>query len=258
MSEFEGKVVIVTGGAKGIGKGIVRAFASEGAYVLCADIDDEAGATISYDNDRIRYLHSDVSKSEECRKLVDKAVENWDRVDVLCNNVGIQPTGDYLQAHELSEEQWDKIININLNSRFLMVKYTVPVMKKYGGGVIINTASVQGLQSAKGVSAYAASKGGDLSLVRQLALDYAEDNIRVVAVNPGTIETPLLQEAIDYFGGDEDEIRTDMASRHAVNRLGTPEDVANSVVFLASSRASFITGEYLNVDGGLMARGAWA
>ena len=139
-----------------------------------------------------------------------------------------------------------------------MVKYTVPVMKKYGGGVIINTASVQGLQSAKGVSAYAASKGGDLSLVRQLALDYAEDNIRVVAVNPGTIETPLLQEAIDYFGGDEDEIRTDMASRHAVNRLGTPEDVANSVVFLASSRASFITGEYLNVDGGLMARGAWA
>ena len=167
--------------------------------------------------------------------------ESWGGVDILCNNVGIQPTDCYLPAHELPEELWDRIINVNLKSRFLMVKYCVPMMKKRGGGVIINMASVQGLQSAKGISAYAASKGGDLSLVRQLALDYAEDNIRVVAVNPGTIETPLLQEAIDSIGGVESEIRKDMASRHAVNRLGSPEDIANAVLFLASSRASFLS-----------------
>ena len=258
MSAFEGKVVIVTGGAKGIGGGIVRAFAAEGAQVLCADIDDEAGAEIAASSDNIRYVHADVTTSDVCRSLVETATESWGGVDILCNNVGIQPTSSYLPAHELSEEQWDRIIDVNLKSRFLMVKYCVPVMKARGGGVIINTASVQGLQSAKGISAYAASKGGDLSLVRQLALDYAEDNIRVVAVNPGTIETPLLQEAIDSIGGDEGEIRVDMASRHAVNRLGSPEDIANAVLFLASDRASFITGEFVNVDGGLMARGAWA
>ena len=256
--DFEGKVVIVTGGAKGIGGGIVRAFAGEGAHVLCADIDDEAGAEIAVSSDRIRYVHADVTTSEVCRSLVETATESRGGVDILCNNVGIQPTSSYLPVHEMSEEQWDRIIDVNLKSRFLMVKYCVPVMKERGGGVIINTASVQGLQSAKGISAYAASKGGDLSLVRQLALDYAEDNIRVVAVNPGTIETPLLQEAIDSIGGDETEIRTDMASRHALNRLGSPEDIANAVLFLASSRASFITGEYVNVDGGLMARGTWA
>ena len=255
---FEGKSVIVTGGAKGIGGGIVRAFAGEGAHVLCADIDDDAGAEIAAENDNIRYVHADVTTSEVCRALVETAKASWGGVDILCNNVGIQPTSSYLPAHELSEEQWDRIIDVNLKSRFLMVKYCVPVMKSRGGGVIINTASVQGLQSAKGISAYAASKGGDLSLVRQLALDYAEDNIRVVAVNPGTIETPLLQEAIDSIGGDENEIRVDMASRHAVNRLGSPEDIANAVLFLASDRASFITGEFVNVDGGLMARGTWA
>ncbi len=256
--EFKGKVVIVTGGAKGIGGGIVQAFAGEGAHVLCADIDDEAGAIIADSSASIQYVHADVATSEVCRSLVENATDSWGGVDILCNNVGIQPTASYLPAHEMPEEQWDRIIDVNLKSRFLMVKYCVPVMKERGGGVIINTASVQGLQSAKGISAYAASKGGDLSLVRQLALDYAEDNIRVVAVNPGTIETPLLQEAIDSIGGDETEIRTDMASRHALNRLGSPEDIANAVLFLASSRASFITGEYVNVDGGLMARGTWA
>lgn len=258
MSEFQGKVVIVTGGAKGIGRGIVQAFAGEGAQVLCADIDDNAGAEVVASHRQIRYENADVSKSDVCRSLVENVGESWGGVDILCNNVGIQPTDCYLPAHELPEELWDRIINVNLKSRFLMVKYCVPMMKKRGGGVIINMASVQGLQSAKGISAYAASKGGDLSLVRQLALDYAEDNIRVVAVNPGTIETPLLQEAIDSIGGVENEIRKDMASRHAVNRLGSPEDIANAVLFLASSRASFITGESVNVDGGLMAKGAWA
>ena len=139
-----------------------------------------------------------------------------------------------------------------------MAKYCIPVMQKRGGGVIISTASVQGLQSAPQVSAYAASKGGDLSLMRQLSLDYAEDNIRVLAINPGAIDTPLVQEALDAESGDQEAARRQLAEMHPVNRIGQPADIAQAVLFLASSKASFMTGSYVNVDGGLMAKGAWA
>ncbi|MEE2710894.1 MAG: glucose 1-dehydrogenase [Gemmatimonadota bacterium] len=257
MSEFEGKVVIVTGGAKGIGGGISEAFDREGAHVICADVDKFAGAEISK-RTGVLFQCADVSLSNVCKDLVDKALSNWGSVDILCNNVGIQPTASYLPAHELPEDAWDRIINVNLKSRFLMSKYCIPVMIKRGGGVIINTASVQGLQSALGVSAYAASKGGDLSLTRQLALEYAKDNIRVLAVNPGTIDTPLVEEALESIGGDEAALRLQMAEAHPVNRLGQPEDIANAVLFLASSKAGFMTGSYVNVDGGMMAKGAWA
>ena len=258
MSEFQGKVVIVTGGAKGIGKGICEAFAEEGAQVLCADVDTQAGEQLAASRPNIRFMHGDVSQSAVCQSLVETAVGTWQGVDILCNNVGIQPTTSYVRAHELTEGQWDRIINTNLKSRFLMAKYCIPVMQKRGGGVIISTASVQGLQSAPQVSAYAASKGGDLSLVRQLALDYAEDNIRVLAINPGTIDTPLVQEALDAESGDQEEARRQMAEMHPVNRIGHPADIAQAVLFLASSKASFMTGSYVNVDGGLMAKGAWA
>ena len=131
-------------------------------------------------------------------------------------------------------------------------------MKKRGGGVIVNTASVQGLQSMKGVSAYAASKGGILSLTRQLALEYAEDNIRVLAINPGTIETPLVQEAADGTGKSLEEMKRIWGSAHPLNRIGQPIEIGNVAVFLASEKASFMTGEYVCVDGGMMALGAWA
>ena len=257
MSEFQGKVVIVTGGAKGIGRGICEAFDREGAHVLCADVDETAGTDISKQTG-VLFQCADVSQSNVCKGLVDMAVSEWGGVDVLCNNVGIQPTTSYLPAHELPEEDWDRIIDVNLKSRFLMSKYAIPVMIERGGGVIINTASVQGLQSAPGVSAYAASKGGDLSLTRQLALDYAKDNIRVLAINPGTIDTPLVKEALDSIGGDEAALRAQMAEAHPVNRIGKPEDIANAVLFLAGSKAGFMTGSYVNVDGGMMAKGAWA
>lgn len=257
MSEFKNKVVIVTGGAKGIGKGICEAFVREGAHVLCADMDEKAGIKLAEESG-VRFEAADVSQAEACRALVDTAVKAWGGVDILCNNVGIQPTKSYLPAHELPEEAWDRIIDVNLKSHFLMTKYCVPTMKQRGGGVIIHTASVQGLQSAKNVSAYAASKGGILSLNRQLALEYARDNIRVLAVNPGTIDTPLLQEALEDFGGDEKTVKAKLAEVHPVGRIGQPSDIANVVVFLASSKASFMTGEYVCVDGGMMAKGAWA
>jgi len=258
MAEFQDRVVIVTGGAKGIGGGITRAFANEGAHVICADVDTEAGKAIAQEAEGIQFVEADVAKDSVCKSLVDTAISQWGRVDVVCNNVGIQPTSSYMPAHEMPEDLWDRIIDVNLKSCFLMTRHCIPHMQKQGGGVIINTASVQGLQSMKGVSAYAASKGGILSLTRQLALEYAEDNIRVLAVNPGTIDTPLLDEAIAYIGEDPATAKQDYSRAHPIGRIGTPADIANAFLFLASDKASFMTGEYVCVDGGLMARGAWA
>ena len=263
MAEFEGKVVIVTGGAQGIGRGICEAFAREGARVLCADVNEETGAALAAVEDatgegEIRFERADVSLNAHCEAVVNRAVSEWGGVDVLCNNVGIQPSDSYLPAHELSEEAWDRIIDVNLKSFFLMTRLCVPELKKRGGGVIINTASVQGLQSMKGVSAYAASKGGIMSLTRQLALEYAEDNIRVLAINPGTIETPLVREAAEGAGKSFDEMKKVFGAAHPLNRIGQPIEIGNVAVFLASEKASFMTGEYVCVDGGMMALGAWA
>jgi dihydroanticapsin dehydrogenase len=260
--DFTGISVIVTGGAKGIGRGICLAFAKAGAGVLCADVDVAAGeelAAVPIDGaGEIRFHRADVSQNQECEVLIAAATEFWGQVDVVCNNVGIQPTASYIPAHELSEDAWDRIINVNLKSAFLMTRACIPGMMERRAGVIINTASVQGLQSAKGVSAYAASKGGILSLTRQLALEYAEYNIRVLAVNPGTIDTPLVDEALEAFGGDEAALRAGMGDVHPMGRIGRPEEIANVVMFLASDGASFMTGENISVDGGIMARGSWA
>jgi NAD(P)-dependent dehydrogenase (short-subunit alcohol dehydrogenase family) len=257
--EFEGKVVIVTGGAKGIGRAISWAFAEAGAAVVCADVDTQAGAALVKAAadlpGRIHFVSDDVSLAAGAQATVNAAVTTFGGLDILCNNVGIQPANSYLPAHEMPEEMWDRILTVNLKSGFLMSKYSIPHLRARGGGVIINTASVQGLQSAKLVPAYAASKGGMISLTQQLALEYAEDNIRVLAVNPGSIDTPLLREAINREPTPE-EWRT-WGKAHPLGRVGRPEEVANVVLFLASDRASFMTGEYVCVDGGLMAKGSW-
>lgn len=262
MYDYSGKVVIVTGGAKGIGRGISLAFAGAGANVLAADVDVAAGEQLEKDGaglaGELRFRAADIAKAVPCRELVETAVAYWGGVDVVCNNAGIQPPASYLPADELPEEMWDRIMDVNVKSRFLMTKYCVPEMRKRGGGVIINTASVQGLQSAYDVPAYAASKGADLSLTRQLALDFAKDNIRVLAVNPGTIDTPLVAEAAAAKGLTVDDLRADWAAAHPIGRIGTPEDIAKVMLFLASDDASFMTGSYVNVDGGMMAKGAWA
>ncbi len=260
------KVVIVTGGAKGIGRAITLAFSAEGAKVATVDVDDFAGAEIQrLAQDRagpVQYHHADVSQANACVDLVQRVADDWGRVDVLCNNVGIQPANSYLRAHEMPEEMWDRILDVNLKSAFLMCKYVIPHMQAAGGGVIINTASVQGLMSANQVPAYAASKGGILSLTRNLCLDYAEDNIRVLAVNPGTVDTPLVAEAaaasIREGVSSVDELRTEWAECHPIGRIAQPVEIASVVTFLATDRASFMTGSYVNVDGGMMAKGAWA
>ncbi len=262
MGEFDGKSVIVTGGALGIGGAASEAFAREGANVTILDWNEDAGGAIvdriTSTRGKAQFVHGDAGTSGGCRSTVDAAVAAYGGVDVLFNNVGIQPFDSYMDAVELPEETWDKIIAVNLKSRFLMAKYSIPHMRTAGGGVIISSASVQGLQSMKGVSAYAASKGGDLSLMRQMSLDFASDNIRVVSVNPGSIDTPMVRDAIGKTGDDLDKELISAGLSHPLGRIGLPEDIANMVLFLASDRASFITGSHFNVDGGYMAVGAWA
>ena len=193
MGKFENKSVIVTGGALGIGAATCEAFAREGAMVTIMDINEESGKELQ---EKIlgqrgisSYFYADAGKSIDCKNTVDFASKTYGGVDIVFNNVGIQPPNSYLNAVDLPEEMWDRILDVNLKSRFLMAKYSIPEMRKRGGGVLIHSASVQGLQSMEGVSAYAATKGGDLSLVRQLSLDFAKENIRVLAVNPGAIDT---------------------------------------------------------------------
>ncbi len=262
MGEFDGKSVIVTGGALGIGGGVSRGFANADAAVTVMDVDDDAGSALvdelTGQNLTAQYVSSDAGTVDGCEATVRAAIAAYGGVDVVINNVGIQPPSSYLDAVDLPVEEWDRIININLRSRFLMAKFAVPSMRERGGGVIISTASVQGLLSMPFVSAYAASKGGDLSLTRQMSIDFAKDNIRVLSVNPGTINTPMVWNALSGTGEEVEQGLIDSAKTHPLGRIGEPEDIANVMLFLASDRASFMTGSYVNVDGGMMAVGAWA
>lgn len=262
MGAFEGKVVIVTGGAQGIGRATAREFAQEGARVAIADVNEAAGQAtlrqIAETPGQGLFVRADVSQSAECQRVVAETLTAFGGIDILFNNAGIQPADSYCNAEETSEEIWDRIIGVNLKSYFLMAKYTIPELRKRGGGVIVNTASVQGLQSMKGVSAYAASKGGVLSLTRQLAVEYAAEKIRVLAICPGTIDTEMVRASAAREGGNLDETLRRYGESHPIGRIGTGQDIANVVLFLASDKASFMTGEYVCVDGGYMALGAWA
>ena len=262
MGAFDGKVVIVTGGALGIGRATAIEFAKEGASVVVADVNEEAGRSVESELNRVGpgglLILADVGHMRECSRVVAETVEAFGGVDVLFNNVGIQSPDSYRNVEDTPEEMWDRILDVNLKSYYMMSKFTIPEMRKRGGGAIINTASVQGLQSQKLVPAYAASKGGILSLTRQMALDYAEENIRVLAVCPGTIDTELVRTVARMEEGDPDQTIADWGKSHPIGRVGQGVDIANVVLFLASEKASFMTGEHVNVDGGFMALGAWA
>jgi NAD(P)-dependent dehydrogenase (short-subunit alcohol dehydrogenase family) len=262
MSEFQGRAVLVTGGAQGIGRGIVEAFVREGAMVGIADIDaaaaEDLAALLAKGPGRAIATAGDVSQAADAQRMVAETVAAFGRLDVLVNNAGIQPIDWYFRLEDTPEEVWDRILGVNLKSVYLMSKYAIPEIRKAGRGAIVNMASVQGLQSMPGVPSYAASKGGMLSLTRNMALDYAAENIRVVAICPGTIDSQMVGIAARAEGGDEEGNVRRYGSFHPLGRIGQPEDIAQAVLFLASDRASFITGEYLTVDGGFMAQGAWA
>ncbi|MCI0438935.1 MAG: glucose 1-dehydrogenase [Chloroflexi bacterium] len=262
MPTFDNRVVIVTGGALGMGSATAMEFAREGASVAVADINRRAGnALVSRMNGeglKGLFVEADVARSADCQRVVRETAAAFGGVDILFNNVGIQPPDSYLNVEDTTEEMWDRILGVNLKSYFLMAKYAIPEMRKRGGGVIINNASVQGLQSMPLVPAYAASKGGVLSLTRQMALDYAKDRIRVLAICPGTIDTEMVRAVAAREGGDIEATLAEWGRSHPIGRIGTGQDIANVVLFLASDKASFMTGEYVCVDGGYMALGAWA
>ena len=242
-----GKAAIVTGAASGIGRATAQVLAREGAAVCIADVDEAGGRQvadeIAADGGEAIFVRTDVGARADVIAMFERTEEAFGRVDIVHNNAIWFRHGT---ATELDEKDWDGTLNIGLKAIFLAAKYGIPIMRKTGGGTIINTGSVHSLVSFATCTAYDAAKAGVLGLTRTLAIDYGPD-IRVCAVLPGAILTPL-------WNGAPEEDRRRFAQMVPAKRLGTGEDVANAVLFLASDEASFITGTALTVDGGLLAR----
>jgi NAD(P)-dependent dehydrogenase (short-subunit alcohol dehydrogenase family) len=250
---LEGKIALVTGGGSGIGRASAMAFARDGARVVVADVNTEGGEetvqAIKEAGGEAILVHADVSKGSAVAAMVRRTVEVFGRLDCAFNNAGVSGGSRNLTA-EYPEEDWDRVISINLKGVWLCMKSEIPQMLKQGGGAIVNTASVAGLVGIRGTSAYIASKHGVAGLTKAAALEYAESGIRINAVCPGYIRTPLLQPILDRYPGFEEQV----IARHPVGRLGTPEEVAEAVVWLCSDAASFVTGHAMPVDGGYMAQ----
>lgn len=251
---FANKVVVITGAGSGIGRTAALAFAREGASVVIGDINEADGAETARQildaGGFATAVTCDVRQPDDVQALIARAVADFGGIDVLYNNAGVVRYGT---VEELSVEDWDFQIDTNLKGTFLACKYAIPRMRQRGGGAIVNTASVQAFASQKTVPAYAASKGGVVSLTTTIALDHAADNIRCNCIAPGTIRTPMVDQAADTFGPDDHEGTIAAWGRlHPLGRVGTPEEVANLVLFLASDEAAFCTGGAYRVDGGLL------
>jgi NAD(P)-dependent dehydrogenase (short-subunit alcohol dehydrogenase family) len=250
----DGKVAIVTGAASGIGRATAIALGAEGAMVALADVDADGGSAASADVEGAGgvalFQRTDVASTHDVRELIDATVGRFARLDVLVNNAGVAIPGS---VTEISEEDWNRVLDVNLTSMWRGMHFAIPAMLKTGGGSIVNTSSVQGSVGFVGWAGYAASKGGIDALTRQVAVEYAPRNIRVNAVIPGTILTPM-NERIVRESPDGAEIEAGWLAMHPVNRLGTPEEVARAIVWLASDDASFVTGECLRVDGGMIVK----
>lgn len=255
MQLLAGKVAIVTGSGSGIGRGVALCMARAGAKVCVADVQVGAGqetvGLIQQEGGQAVFVETDVSRSEDARRLVEKTVETFGKLDILVNNAGVMHNASVVEE---TEDGWDRILNINLKGVFNCSKYAVPEMMKQKGGAIINIGSVTGILGYPNLSAYCASKGGVISLTRAMAMDYAAHNIRVNSINPGTIDTPILHRFLETAKNPE-SARQSFIALHPIGRLGTPEDIGHAAVFLASDWAAFITGHALVVDGGFSVRG---
>ena len=251
VARFEGKVVLVTGAGSGIGRAISLAFADEGARVVVTDVDVGAGEdtahAITEAGAEAIFLQTDVGKSEQVKAMIRKAVATYSQLDCACNNAGV--AGDMARVADCTEDNWDRTIRVNLKGVWLCMKYEILQMLKQGYGAIVNTSSAAGLVGLQGWSPYVASKHGVIGLTKSAALEYAKANIRVNAVCPSIIKTEMAE---CFTRGDE-RVEAYILGQQALNRMGTPEEVAAAVVWLCSEEASFVTGHALAVDGGLLA-----
>lgn len=243
--ELQNKVCIVTGGASGIGRSIASLFAREGAHVVIADVDGGAAQSVAAEIGGMG-VACNVASSADVKALVDQVVARFDRIDVLVNNAGFGITGSVVT---IDEEDWDRLMAVNLKGMFLCAKYVVPVMAEQRSGSIINTTSYTATSAIANRTAYVASKGGVTALTKAMALDHAADGIRVNAVAPGTIDSPYF-DRIFAQAAEPEKLRAAFEARAVMNRMGKPDEIAEAFLFLASDRSRFATGSIVTVDGG--------
>jgi len=251
MGRLDGKVAVITGAASGIGRGTAVRFAGEGAAVVIADLNDEGGAAAvrecKENGGRAVFQKTDVTSEASVKAMVDRAVKEFGRLDITFNNAGLG--GALGSIEQTTVEDWDRTFAVLTRGVFLGIKHSVAEMRKAGGGSIISTASVAGLAGGYGPHAYSAAKSGVVNLTRSIALELAKDKIRVNCICPGGINTPIF----NFLTSDREMTAQLLAPMHPMRRAGTPDDIANMALFLASDEAEWITGVAMVVDGGLTA-----